>query len=741
MQSLNEIVRDLASSKLLSALSQGCIIGVLLVVIEVSFASIIFSGQLAEHATRAAGLTIFGAMTMSLFTAFFSSFRSMVSLPQDSPVAVLSGTSAAIAGLLAAASPETQFATVTAVMALSALVTAVVFLLVGHFKLSNLVRFLPYPVVGGFLAGSGVTLFLGGFGVMTGKSLTLDTLVQFASWPVMQFWLPGAAYALIVFAFMKLRPHFMILPISFALSVVVFHAVLYFLGVSPDAARADGWLLGALPATGLWPAFGMADAAAVDWGAVLAQLPDLFTVALLSLVGLLLNVGGIELGARQDIDMDQELLVGAVGNAAAGLGGGFAGFGSLALSMLGPRTGTDTRLIPLFSALVCAGVLFLGAETLTFFPKALLGGLVLLLGLFFLDDWIIASWKRLTPVDYGIVLVITLAIANIGFLEGVGLGLLLAVFFFVFRLSRVPVIEKELTGDEAQSSKHRPVTDRALLRARGSETHLFRLRGYVFFGSANALATRAAALLAAPPKPPRFILLDLAAIDGFDISAVNIFQRMAQQAQAKGAMLLFSAVPHGLFALLTSNTSPAAMAHVRRFSRLDEALEWTEETLLSEEHAALGQGEAGAGRRDALFALAADDLDAHLAAMERFEALVERMGTHVANREFEDGAELYHQGEDPGGSYLILRGSVGVTMRLGSGTESRIRSLGPGGIAAPLASVRPYVAPGTALAEGKCVTVFLSREGLTLLEEADPQAALAFHRLVARTLGRRADGR
>lgn len=730
MGNLREIVRDLASPKVLPALSQGVIIGILLVVVEVSFASMIFSGPLAAHATRAAGLTIFGAMILSLCTGLFSPFRSMISLPQDSPVAVMSGTSAVIAGTLAAAAPQAQFATVAAVMGFSALITAAAFLFVGWFKLSNLVRFLPYPVVGGFLAGSGVMLFLGGFGVMTGRSLTLDTLGVWCGWPVMRFWLPGAAYALGVFVLMKRKPHFMILPLSLAVGMAAFYAVMAWQGVSPDAARAAGWLLGELPGQGLWPAFGAADVAAVQWGSVLAAVPDMLTMALLSLVGLLLNVGGIELGARQDIDMDRELLVGAGGNLVAGCGGAFAGYSTLSLSLLGPRTGTDTRLIPLFAALVCAGVLFLGAEALTYFPKALLGGLVLLLGLFFLDDWIFTAWRRLAWTDYGIVVVITAAIAQAGFLEGVGLGLLLAAAIFLVRLSRVPVVAESTDGTVAASGRQRSVPDRALLRRKGAEIRVFTLRGYVFFGSANALAGHAEPLLKGE-APLHSLVVDMTGIDGFDISAVNVFQRMAQQAQVRGAGLVFAAAPAEFHRLLELHASAEAREHVAFLDTREAALAWCEDALLEREHARIAAG--GGERRDALFDLAAEDMDAHLHRLERFEALMDRVQPHAVRLELADGAQAVAAADAPEGALFVLFGEL-----VERGADGAERGTGQGDVALPAAALA-VMCPGTAVAaRGRTEALVLSPGALSALEQADPDAAFGVHRLLSGALAERA---
>lgn len=59
--------------------------------------------------------------------------------------------------------------------------------------------------------------------------------------------------------------------------------------------------------------------------------------------------------------------------------------------------------------------------------------------------------------------------------------------------------------------------------------------------------------------PPDSVLLDLNAIQGFDISSVNTFQRVAQQAKARGVALSFTAAPARLISLLEQNASSEIM--------------------------------------------------------------------------------------------------------------------------------------------------------------------------------------
>lgn len=722
MNRCKELLADLRSPLALPALAQGCIIGVLLVIIETSLANLIFAEALAPLASRAAGLTIFGAMAMALATGLLSSFKGTVAVPQDIPAAILAGCAASVAAAVAA--PEARFATVMALMVASGLLTAAFFLVVGTFRLSNLVRFLPFPVVGGFLGGSGLLLILGGLGVMTGVSPGIDTLGRYLGADLAAHWLPGAGFGLGVFLLLTYRPHYLVLPSCLVGAMALFYVALWAAGMDVVGARAGGWLVGQVPSGSLWPAFGPGELAQVDWRVVLAQGPDLLSVALLATIALLLNMGGVEIGARTDLDMDRELLAGAAANAVSALGGGFSGYGALSLSMLSHRTGVRTRLVPVFAALFCAAVLLAGARGLTYFPLPVLGGLLMLLGMFFFNDWVLSGWKRLTPPDFCVVLAIVATIVGVGFLEGVGLGLVLAILIFLVRFSRVPVIRVESTGLRKQSRLQRPVPERTLLREHGKATRVFELHGYVFFGSACFLSARVGALLKGD-KPPAHVVVDLARIHGFDVSAVNNFQRIAQLAQSRGARLALSAVPDSLWALLERNAAPDTMRAVRRFDDLDRALEWAEERTLAAHAGDVADDE---GRRR-LFSLAYDDLDSHLEAMERFEAVLDALDGVAVERSVAAGEVVLRAGEPLTGVHFVLWGSVG---EYAPGGGARVRHLGRGAVLAPEGALGGREAAWDARAEENGVLAYVAREALRALEADDPVACAAVHRLLLR---------
>ena len=105
----------------------------------------------------------------------------MIGAPQDSPAAILGLTAAAIVVSMKDAPIEAKFITVVVTIILASIISGLFFLFIGGFKLSRFVRFIPYPVVGGFIAGTGLLLIQGALGIMLDSvpSLAnLDTLFK-----------------------------------------------------------------------------------------------------------------------------------------------------------------------------------------------------------------------------------------------------------------------------------------------------------------------------------------------------------------------------------------------------------------------------------------------------------------------------------------------------------------------------------------------------------------------------------
>ena len=142
----------------------------------ISFAALIFTGDLADGFPLGLAGLIMGVVVTCVIIAATSTFAPVVGGPDSPAVAVMSVLSASIAAGLAAkgANTETIIINILIALSVSTLLTGVLLYGVGALKLGQWLRFIPYPVVGGFLAASGILLITGGMEVITQTELTLS---------------------------------------------------------------------------------------------------------------------------------------------------------------------------------------------------------------------------------------------------------------------------------------------------------------------------------------------------------------------------------------------------------------------------------------------------------------------------------------------------------------------------------------------------------------------------------------
>ena len=161
------VLQELQPRRLLPALMAGLITGVIAVIVSTAFASLIFAGELARYIPTGINLMLLASIIIGGLAAQTSSFPGLVSGLQDSAVAILAVVSTTIVRTMPpTATTQETFFTVVAAIALATMLTGAIFFGLGQFKLGNLIRFIPYPVVGGFLAGTGALLVLGAISMM-----------------------------------------------------------------------------------------------------------------------------------------------------------------------------------------------------------------------------------------------------------------------------------------------------------------------------------------------------------------------------------------------------------------------------------------------------------------------------------------------------------------------------------------------------------------------------------------------
>ena len=404
----SELRADLLSTKAVPALSAGFTSGLGLLVAQVAFGSFIFSGPLAPYSSQGVGLVLFGNFAACLVIALAGSYRGAIAGLSPALVIVM-----ATIGSTMDAAGDALFVTTASALIISAVATGVCCLMIGHFRLANLMRFIPYPVTGGFVAGIGGAVCLAAMSLMGAKP-DWRAIPALLEPPALWKWSPGAVYGIALYLAMKRWGNPLILLVSVALAGGGYHLALAALGISGAEARAEGLLLTSTADGSLWPALLPADLLHVEWAAMAAQVPHMLTLILVAFISVIMNFAGLELAANQELDWDREFRVTGVASMIAGLGGGTVATLVVPASLRSKLFGATTRLTGVVAALVIGGALFLGDGMLELVPAPLVGGILVFAGFGMLDEGLVKSRKRLPWSEYGIILLIFLAITSFG---------------------------------------------------------------------------------------------------------------------------------------------------------------------------------------------------------------------------------------------------------------------------------------------------------------------------------------
>ncbi len=725
---------------LLPNLVAGVVLGALEISIIVSCTAMIFSGQISGYLPQGVGIILFGTLILSLVVAALSSFVPSIAVPQDVPMAILAViTTTVTREMIGHAPPSIIFLTVVATMILTTMITGVAFWLMGHFKLGGLVRFIPFPVVGGFLSGTGCFLILGGVGVMANVPPSLALLQP----ELLIRWLPGVIFGALLYILLRRHSHYLLMPGIMLGGLILFYLIYFLSAGSIASAVSENWLLGPFPQGGLFNFLTIQAFSQADWSYIFKHIINLSTIIIVSTISLLLNASGLEISSGADIDLNYELKATGLANLLAGFGGSPVGFHSLSSSMLARRLGAKDRLGSLtFSAMVAIAILF-GATALAVLPKMIAGGLLIFLGLSFLIEFVYDTWYKLSKPEYLLIWLILIIIVTVGILEGVAVGILVATILFVLNYSRINVIHHTVNGANYQSHVMRPRLYQQLLRQRGDILYILKLQGFIFFGTATSLVANVRDRLEDPDLARlQYLLLDFQLVTGIDSSAALSFSKLKQLVENQGITLVFTGLSPKIQTQLEREVyKNESEDDLRIFPDLDQGVAWCEDKLINvfsevglvaKPKTALqliGESLSPSGVERDWLSMITPDIKA------KPSSSTSRMLEYLKYIETIEGDCFIEEGDEIQGMYFIEDGQF-ISIPSVRDPEGKLRvTLEAGTVFGEIGYYTEQRAIATLICSRPGKLLYLSCENMERMETEDPELAIAFHRIVAANMG------
>ncbi|MEZ5306311.1 MAG: solute carrier family 26 protein [Pyrinomonadaceae bacterium] len=483
---------------------------------------------------------LYSSMAPLIIYALFGSSRTLA----VGPVAMVSLLT--LSGIAVVAEQGT--ARFVALALTLALMTGVIQLLMGLFRLGFLVNYLSHPVLVGFTSAAAIVIGLSQLKHVLGVSIPKSEATYSVAanlWQALPKANPwtmligfGAIAILFYFKWLveknlsKLR---MSAGLANAISksgplVVVFAGTIavWLWGLNGTSAVK---VVGSIPA-GL-PGFTIPELSMADIGA-------LFPVALIiSLVGFTESISiatTLASRRRQKIDANQELIALGAANVGAAVTGGYPVTGGLSRSAVNFSSGANTGLASVITAVLIGITLLFFTPLFYYLPQAVLGSMVIVavVGLFDFKSFL-TIWKY-DKTD-GIALLATFfGVLLFNIEAGIGIGIGTALLFFLHRTSKPHVAVVGRVGD---TEHYRNVRRHEVSTC--EETFAVRIDESLYFANAKTLENSLLGAVADNPKI-RNIVLICSAVNFIDASALEILERVIEDLGSAGVRLCLAEV-------------------------------------------------------------------------------------------------------------------------------------------------------------------------------------------------------
>ena len=250
----------------------GSAASVLSITFGLSYTLLIFAGPLSPYLSYGIAATFISSTVFAVVIGLGSSLPFAIAGPDSSTVAVTSILAASLVERLVATDPSAALlAPVLITLGLSTIVTGIVLCGLGLTRMGRAIRYVPYPVVGGFLGATGLLIVLGAIRVITDHPLQLDTLPRFTNIVTISELGAACATALVLYLTWHRSRRSFALPLVLIGGVVATHLAFWIIGISPEQARLTGWTFQPPPASTFMLPWHADELARYPWSAV----PDL----------------------------------------------------------------------------------------------------------------------------------------------------------------------------------------------------------------------------------------------------------------------------------------------------------------------------------------------------------------------------------------------------------------------------------------------------------------------------------
>ena len=691
-----------------------------------------------EAMAMGAAAGLYGAIFTGIFASLFGGTASQITGPTGPMTVVITGfiaTAMKHPAIQQQSDPLSIILTLTTVVVL---LGGLVQILMGLLRCGTLIKFIPYPVIAGFMNGIAVIIFLGQIAPILGMKTFFDADGIFSpirlhervgSFPILGIGVATIAVILIAPKITRKVPA--------SLVGLIFGTGLYLLvgkTILPEIAGFQGnpYIVGAIPTGFPIPlahfSLSIGELFKIILAHPLAFLAPAVTLGILGSIDSLLTSLVADVSTKTKHQSNRELFGQGMGNVMSAVFGGMPGAGATVRTVVNINSGGRTRLSGIIHGVLLLFILVALGPVAGWIPMCVLAGILMVTAVSMLDTYSLSLIRKKTAFkDLLVVGVVAIITVVLDLMIAVGIGFMIAALLFLRELIAAKVYRRKFRCDKIHSNRIRTEAESDVLKEHGNEILVYELSGNLFFGTADKLSDDVEAEM----KGTQMIIFDLRRVETIDITGAELIKRICDDVKANGETFMLSSLFSGtgrrekMVLYLRDLGVMESVGLENTFPDADRALEAAENRLIQKY---LPRGIGADYSRDLS--------DFTLLKELRPEEL-DRVRNVLRTEQYAAGEIIFKEGEPGDSVFLIGSGYVSILGSSGPEKDTRFISLGPGLYFGEMALLERSVRSADAVADEDCTLYVLGMNELENLIQEDAAIGVGILQAMARGLSQR----
>ena len=500
---------------------------------------------------------LYGAIILGLFAAIFGGTNTQISGPTG-PMTVVSATVVSMA-----ISKYGNLDNAWGIIMLTFLLTGAFQVLFGILKIGKYIKYIPYPVLSGFMSGIGIIIII------------------FQIFPILGLTSPS-----------KIADVFTMLPeainISNYTSIIVAISTIIVIYITPKIIKIipstlialilaslvsfifsfDIPLIGEMP-TGL-PSLKVSSLFSLNFSDISFVLLPALTLAGLGTIDSLLTSVVADNITRTKHNSNRELIGQGIGNMVASLFGGIPGAGATMRTVVNVKSGGRTKLSGVVHAVLLILIILGLGKYVAYIPLSVLAGILITVGISIIDTKGLKNLLNVSKSDAVILISVLLLTVFVNLLQAVGIGMVMASLIFMRKAS--DMVEHSTTLHKVEKyDREISWSDEANLLLQRDYVYIKRFEGPMFFGVASKMLERVNNI----PADAKVIIFRMKKVPFIDQSGLYALEEVIKEMQKNGIIVVLTMTQEQpLYLLQKNHLIPEILPEKYLFETIEDCSVW-----------------------------------------------------------------------------------------------------------------------------------------------------------------------